>query len=170
MYTAELGRRLTERVKSSGNEALGVYFDHGVAGESKRVVPYFDAYSLSTTLAFVDIAVVNEHSKSVIVLCEVEEEGANPKRVIGDCFNIFISDSICIGGIRYDISNARLLLGVRIPDRGESQNKIRKILTRIQETVRKEHVKGITIEPLCESDYRMLVDRLERHLCDLVGI
>lgn len=169
-YTAELGRRLKARAKSAGKEDLGVYFDHGAAGESQRVVPYFDVYDLSTTLAFVDIAVVNERTKSIIVLCEVEEEGANPKKVIGDCYNIFISDSVCIGRIPYDLSKARLLLGIKIPDKGDSGRKVRKILARIQTTVREDRLKGITIELTCESDYRTLVDRLEGSICELVGI
>lgn len=105
-YTAKLGRRLRERIRLTGRRDIKVFFDHGKPGESPRIVPYFGEYCRATTQAFVDIAIVNENTKSVIVLCEVEEEGVNPKKVIGDCCNIFISDSVMIGGTPYDISSA----------------------------------------------------------------
>lgn len=169
-FTAELGRKLTARIESADRKELRVFFDHGDSGESMRVVPYFDDYDLSTTLAFVDIAIVDEDTKSVLVLCEVEEEGVNPKKVIGDCCNILISDSVCIQKKSYDVSDATFLLGVKVPERGKSSQKISNLKSRIQDSLREESLRSIKLEFICEPNCRSLINRLETRICGIVCV
>jgi len=128
------------------------------------------ANGTSTTLAFVDIAVVNEKSGKVLVLCEVEEEGANPKKVIGDCFNIFLCDYVCIGRKRYDPRGAHFILGARVDEKGNSKDKISKLEHRIPTAIKKDALKGIRLKFIPESDPDRLLDRLEDRICKIIGI
>ena len=169
-YTAELGRRLNKRVQASSWADLRVYFDHGEKDMSKRTVPYFGEYGTSTTLAFVDIAVVNEQSGKVLVLCEVEEEGANPKKVIGDCLNIFLSDYVSIGRKRYNPRGAHFILGARVDEKGNSKDKISKLEHRIPNIIRKDALKGMRLKFIPVSDPDRLLDRLEDRICRIIGI
>jgi len=133
-------------------------------------VPYFGHYGTSTTLAFVDLAIVNTDTKSVLELCEIEEEGANPKKVIGDCFNIFISDFVCIGRKQYDLNGAHLLLGVRVESKGRSSEKITNLRKRIKASVKEEFLKDIELEFVTVHDYASLVSRLETQICEILGV
>lgn len=169
-YTVELGRRLRERIESAGREDLQVFFDHGKDGESQRVVPYFGNYDLSTTLAFVDLAIVNKDTKSTLVLCEVEEEGVNPKKVIGDCMNIFVSDRICVGRQPYSINNAHFLLGTKVGIKGKGGDKVKNLEARIPSLMKDEAVRGIRLEFVTASDLRELTRALDARMCRIVGI
>lgn len=169
-YTAMLGRKLDERIRASGRGELKVFFDHGTKGESKRTVPYFSEYGTSTTLAFVDIAIVNEKSMEVLVLCEIEEEGANPKKVIGDCFNIFLSDYVCIGGKRYDPRGAHFLLGIRVNERGNAKEKLSELEKRIPAAIRNDALKGIKLRFICGTDTKVLLGRLEKRILGILEV
>ena len=170
-YTADLGRRLSEDIKSSGRRDLTVLFDHGRQGESTRVVPYFGDYGRSTTLAFVDVTVANKNTKSVAVLCEVEEEGVTPKKVLGDCFNIFISDYAMIGGTPYDLSHTQIVLGVRASEKGDSRSKVTAMLDRIMSVVKEPYRRDIVLlEPVFAEDNESLVLRLEDRIIEILGV
>jgi len=168
--TAELGRRIRGRIREAGREDLEVFFDHGRRGESKRPVPYFDHYDASTSLAFVDIAVISKGTNRVLVLCEVEEEGANPKKIIGDCFNIFLSDFVRIERRPYDFKGAHLILGVRVHEKGKAARKISSLEKRIPACIKEEALKGIKLQLVPEPDRDILLDRLEDRICEIAGI
>lgn len=168
-YTAELGRALRSRLESSVKGHIRVYFDHGSRGQSNRIVPYFGEYKTSTTLAFVDLAIVDTETSSVLVLCEIEEEGANPKKVIGDVLNVFLSESVCVEGRRYDASCSHFLLGAKVDRKGNSAEKICRLRERIEESIKEESRKGIVLEFVTAFDHESLVHRLETRICEIVG-
>jgi hypothetical protein len=168
--TAELGRRIRRRIDRAGRKDLEIFFDHGIKNESKRPVPYFGSYGTSTSLAFVDIAVINKDTNRVLVLCEVEEEGANPKRIIGDCFNIFLSDSVWIGKRPYDHKGAYFVLGVRIGEMGRAADKISQLEKRIPASVKQEALKDIKLQFISEANSDALLNRLEGCICESLEI
>lgn len=167
-HTANLGRRLRGRIEKSSNKDLRVFYDHGRKGESNRVVPYYDSYDTSTTLAFVDIAIVNTRTAEVLILCEVEEEGANPKKIIGDCMNVFLADSVCIGRRRFDPSGAFLIVGVVAEEKGNASMKAKKLETRIQASSVLGSSKGIKLQIVPCPDPGALLDALEKTILKLV--
>jgi hypothetical protein len=169
-YTAELGRTLRRRMESTGREDLQVFFDHGKDGESQRVVPYFENYDLSTSLAFVDLAVVNKNTKSVLVLCEVEEEGVNPKKVIGDCMNLFVSDRVRIGRVDYSIKNAHFLLGTKVGIKGKGGEKVKSLEARIPLLIKDDSKRGIKLEFVTAPDCKELISVLDAKICGIVNI
>jgi len=94
-YTGKIGYKLYNKYTDTTH---GIYYAH--PGNNKEnepnlihPTPFFDDCSKSTTLSFVDIAVVNKNTQLVELISEIEESGAEPKKVIGDIVNIFIRSS-----------------------------------------------------------------------------
>jgi hypothetical protein len=114
--------------------------------------------------------VVDSRKRKILLLCEIEEEGANPKKIVGDCVNVFLSDSVCIAGKPYEVEGSHLVVGIAVEGKGTAADKARKLEPRIQACIRKEAQKGIRLELITESDPQALIDKLESHICGLVGI
>jgi len=171
---------LREDVQASGNNDLEVFFDHGREGESPNIVPYFEEYGTDTTLSHLDIAVVSKSERSILVCSELEEEGANPKLVIGDIANLFIAKQVRIGGDDYTLDRAKFLLGVRVAEsqkigegRNKNDNSRRKVShlgCLVPAIIKDASLKGITVKTVSESDYRIMVDKMERIICEWIGV
>lgn len=121
--TEELGKNLTQRLNSQSK--YHVYYAHGKKTEEKNVcrpTPISrDEYSLS----FIDIVIVEnaEKKKKVKLLCEIEESGVAPKKIIGDIVNILVSDKMRILGENCEYDRPQLILGLKVNEKGESCQK-----------------------------------------------
>jgi len=172
-WTSTLGRNLKEDVKESTNPDLEVYYDHGKKGESYNIVPYFGEYGTDTTLSNVDLAIVSKTRNKLLVLCEIEEEGAKPKLVIGDVANIFIADKVRINRNDYKPKNAVFILGIRVEKKGNNQNaesKVASIGNLVPKIVKKKSLRGIKVMTITKSTYDELISELDKEICRLIGV
>lgn len=172
-WTSTLGKYLTEDVKKSSNPDLDVYCDHGKKGESCNIVPYFGKYGTDTTLSNVDLAIISKTGNKLLVLCEIEEEGAKPKLVIGDIANIFLADNVRIKGNDYKPKNAVFILGVRVEKKGKKQNadsKVASIGNLVLKIVKKKSLRGIKVMTITKSTYEELIDELEKEICRTIDV
>jgi len=172
-YTRALGENLRKDVKESTNPDLEVYYDHGKKGESCNIVPYFGKYGADTTLSNADLAVVSKTSKKLLVLCEIEEEGAKPKLVIGDVANIFLADKVRIKGNDYNPNNAVFILGVRVEKKGKNKNaesKVASIGNLVPKIVKNKSLRGIKVITITRLTYDELIGELEKEICRIIGV
>lgn len=166
-YTADLGEKLEEWLRSQDLPDLKVYYDHGRKGLSK-VVPYFGEYSRATTLSFVDFAVVDTACRQALVLCELEEEGASPKKVIGDIGNLLMAEWLCIGGQRYSFDYSHVIVGICVRDGGKSKVKAEAICRRARMMVTPKRLRGLTLRVRANTDCRILVDEVSDEIKEVV--
>jgi hypothetical protein len=166
-YTAELGERLEDWLKGQNRENFKVYYDHGPKGMSK-VVPFFRPHSRASTLAFVDCAVVDTVRQHALVLCEIEEEGASPKKVIGDICNLFLAEALCIGGEEYSFDGIPVILGVCVQEGGLSGVKARELGRRIESLMKPGSPRHLEVRVLPETDCDALVDTVFDEICNVI--
>jgi hypothetical protein len=155
--TAKMGETLEKWLDGQNHPNLKVYYDHGQKRLSK-VVPFFGDYSRATTLAFVDCAVVDTARGRALVLCEIEEKGAAPKKVIGDVCNLLLAESLCIGGEKYSFDDALIVIGIRVQDGGQSEAKAKAICRRIKRMVTPKRLRDLRIRVRAETNCDDLVE------------
>ena len=172
-YTGEMGFDLYEKYRNTNYE---VYYDnHGeehIKGpNSCNPTPFFDECSNASTLSYVDIAVIDKRSDRAIFVCEIEEGGAEPKKIIGDIMNIVLSDQIRIKGRDYCYEdNFVFILGLKVNpngDRTEKAETIRKKLLQINEKVGNKKIDLILVfaaeaKDLTENVKEKIVGKLSR--------
>jgi len=139
-YTGELGKRLRMEIEARTGGRLRVHFDHAGSESEKTVAHLGERSSRSNALSYIDIAVVEEGSDGaackglprVLLLCEIEEEGARPKKIIGNICNILLADGVQISRRHYALEKTWLVIGVRTKKRGKSEDKTKEIIARVQ--------------------------------------
>lgn len=172
-WTSALGKNLKEDVNKSSNPELEVYCGHWKKGESSKIVPYFGKYGTDTTLSNADLAIVSKTGKKLLVLCEIEEEGAKPKLIIGDVANIFLADNVRINGDDYRPNNALFILGVRVEKNVKNQNaesKVASIGNLLPKIVKKKNLRGIQVLTITKPTYEDLIGELEKEICRITSI
>lgn len=92
MAQGEVTRELGEGLESLENHELKVFYDHGDSDNPHVCEPrlYFGSYFL----AVADIVVLDRNK--VKVICEIEERGASPKKILGDIVGILLANEIRI--------------------------------------------------------------------------
>jgi hypothetical protein len=153
-FTQNLGRHLRDAIESRTNGGLRVHFDHG-GSESEKIVAHMgEKSSRANALSYIDIAVVEEacnvvlgvESQRVVLLCEVEEEGARPKKIIGNLCNILFANGVQISGSHYHLDKTYVLLGVRCSERSKAEEKTEEIIERVKKIANRElivDIKGV---------------------------
>lgn len=127
---------------------LTIFYDPHQCGEGKKTkdlvdrlssvlhreacepTPYFGEYSNASTLSNIDLVLADEDEARL--LCEIEEKGASPKKIIGDIVNIYLADGIMIQGKRRSLNNSRFILGIKVEKNGKSAEKARALERCIQ--------------------------------------
>jgi len=139
-FTADLGRQLRDEIESRTSGRLRAHFDHG-GSDSDRIVTHLgEKSSRANALSYIDVAVVegddrvlsDRDSRRVVLLGEIEEEGARPKKIIGNLCNILFADGVQISGSHYYLDKTHLLIGVRCSERNKSREKTQEIVARIK--------------------------------------
>lgn len=168
-HTAEIGERL-RRTPIVSDEGIKVFYAHGSRG-SPRAMPYLGRRaSNASLLSHADIVVVRIHgrSKRVLVVCEVEEEGAEPKRIIGDVCNILLARKLRAGGVDFTLHGCSIVLGVKIQDGGMSETKAARLVAAIKRNQTGSHLGQRRIVLICESDPRLLGRKVEKRIRQIV--
>ena len=95
--TTRVARKLSERYGSRGLDVLYAHGERGTDPEEQLglIVCWFGSKDTRDShLAFPDIAVVSQDSSRVLVLIEIEESSAPPKKLMGDALTTLIGDHI----------------------------------------------------------------------------
>jgi hypothetical protein len=147
-FTSELGRHLRKSVGKIDDTFL-VCNDHGKEDDvlGKKIVGYIHEKERSRrakTMSHVDVAVFKD--RKAIILCEIEESGANPKLIIGDVCNLLLSDEIVHNNIPYQMDGAVIVLGLVADVKGGRRKKAGLIKQRIEDYVKSERWRGMTIQ------------------------
>ncbi|RLF63625.1 MAG: hypothetical protein DRN33_03750 [Thermoplasmata archaeon] len=164
-YTGKLGYSLYKKYLDSAHT---VYYAHsGKENDEPNLchpTPFFGECSNASTLSWVDIAVVNKKTDSVELIAEIEESGAEPKKVIGDVVNIMLSEQVRINGKDYGYGDITFILGVKVNPEGDSEKKTRRICKKLAEINEKTGNKNMEIIPLFDSDIKALTRKVEREI------
>lgn len=173
-YTAKLGRILTHILREKVDVDAEVFYDHGDKREPNvcQPTPYFQEYCSATTLANIDLVIISQNKKE-IMLCEIEEEGANPKKIIGDVVTLFLADGIRIKNEDHwlkDFNEIYLILGIVAKEEGKSEDKAKEIHQRIENIVRPELLEKISVQFIYGKNYEQLIGNLERTSLAMLGI
>lgn len=153
-FTSELGEDLERRLSQMSNDNVRLFYDHG-RRRMPKVVPYFGRYSSASTLSNVDCAMV--HGKQVLVLCEIEEETATPKKIIGDICNLLLAKRVRIAGEDFSLDDSHLFLGVRIRRGGKGAEKAKSLRKLILNSIEKKAIRNMRIHVLCHDRPDVLI-------------
>ncbi len=162
-YTRKLGESLVRFLDEHPIRDVEVHFDPS-RKQAGRIVSFWGDFSSATTLSRLDLAVVNIKEQRVLVLAEIEEEGARPKAIIGDVCSLLFADKIRIKSRDYDFSDAVFLFGIKTKERGRSLSKARNLERRILEAIRPEFLRGVALRFVYATDRLELISRLRDHV------
>jgi len=168
-YTARIGEKLT-RTPIVPDAGIEVFYAHGSKG-SRRAMPYLGRRpSNASLLSHADIVVVSTRGRSrrVLVVCEIEEEGAEPKRIIGDVCNTLLARKLRAGGVDFTLHSCSIVLGIKIREKGMSKVKATKLVVAMRKIQigGSPHRKKIVL--ICASDPEVLMRRVEKKIRRIV--
>lgn len=165
VYTGDLGYRLYKKYK---NTAHDVYYAHsGNEGDEPNLchpTPFFGEHSKASTLSWVDIAVVNKNTVKIELIAEIEESGAEPKKVIGDVVNIILSEQVRIKDNDYEYGDTTLILGAKENPSGDREKKTRRICKKLMEINENTGNKKMEIIPIFDGDVEALAQKVENEI------
>ena len=166
-YTKELGKKIYKYLREK-KSLFNIYYDHGdtdIEPNTCEPTPYFsDKCSDATSLSNIDIAIVDEIDKKVILICEIEEEGGSPKKIIGDICGIFLTQKIRIKGKDYGFDRLHFIFGIKINKKGKSAEKAKELESRIPKIIRPELIDKIKIQFVYGTNYDALIKNIEKEL------
>lgn len=173
-YTARLGRILTNTLKEKVGVAVKVFYDHGRRAETNVCKPtsYFDECSRVSTLSHIDIAILGANEREIF-LCEIEEEGASPKKIIGDVIALLLAEGIRIKNRDYLLKNFNKIyffLGIKAEEKSKSAVKADELRARLQEIIKPKYLNKISIEFIFGADYDTLISNIERNILAMLGV
>jgi hypothetical protein len=172
-YTGKLSDRLSDEPIFKANDFL-LATDHGLKSES-TAVPYLGrTYSSATTLSHVDIAVIDlKPPQRAFLVCEIEEEGADPKRIIGDIFSIYMANYLSVRqqkcGKKYSLNNAAIILGIRSSENSPSGLKAKSIVRKLSRMLSEEVRAGKIVYLVFGQEYDELIDKTEAKILKMTN-
>ena len=165
---AEL-KAILEGGTSSQDTGLKVHYDHerkkNREGKWFRAVAYMDELGhpdRATSLSYVDLIVVK--GKTALVICEMEESGADPKTIIGDVYNLLIADGIRHSDSEYTIEDAHIVLGFTAKEGGRGEEKATLIRDRLLKAFEAGYRRRLSIEVICRPGADELKDVTRGHI------
>lgn len=164
-YTGKMGRRLYEKYAQSVHQ---VYYDHcqdrSKEPNSCQPTPFFDELSSATTLSHVDIAIVDQQTKTIELVAEIEEAGHEPKKIIGDIVSLLMADHVRIKGKDYDFGGSVLVLGARVDEKGSGRKKVRAICRKLTDMGERMGKREMQIVPILHDELERLVEEVEAEI------
>lgn len=170
LLTGRIGKELSNEfaAKYSGIELV---YDHGGSG-SHTAVPYLGRKAThASTLSQVDVAVLDNRGsqKRAIVLCEIEEEGAEPKRIIGDLCNVMLAKKLRAKGTDHTLYNCVMILALKVERGGMARSKARRLLKVASGLVGNDGIQRKRLEVVCAYDPWTLEHKVKKELREAVA-
>ena len=165
LYTGEIGYKL---YKKYVNGFHMIYYDHGKNKKNEpnycHPTPFFDDCSRTSTLSYVDVAVVNRKTNLIELIAEIEESGAEPKKIIGDIVNIILSEQIRIKGKDYEYGDIVFILGIKANPMGGAEEKTKMVCQKLTQINEKIGDKKIELIAVFDNDLKTLIKKVEREI------
>jgi hypothetical protein len=165
LYTREMGYRLYKKYENTPHM---VFCAHGKDKEKEpyycHPTPFFGKYSRATTLSFVDIIVINRNNNQIELIAEIEENAAEPKKVIGDIVNIILSEKVRIREKDYKYGDMVFILGVKSNPKGSTKEKTKLLCKKLAEVNEKIGNKRMDLIPLFDDDLEKLNIHVESEI------
>lgn len=157
-HSREKGKKTNDLVKE---------LEKDLHPQSVRCEPttYFGKYLAESTLANIDLVVVNKN-REVRVLCEIEERGASPKKIIGDIINIFLAERIMIQRVPYGLDKSYFILGIKVKKGGKSADKAKNLERRIKAKIPRLWDR---IEVVPSDDINELIENIKEKIIAKIG-
>lgn len=163
LYTAGIGERL--HLEFAGQyEGIELVYDHGREG-SHKAVPFLGRRSSNaSSLSHADIVVLDKRKKpkKAVVVCEIEEGRAEPKRIIGDICNVLLARKLRAVGSDYSLLDCVVILGIKTEAQGMSEAKARRLVKAISKMAKSEMLQRKRITLVSASDFNILERRVEK--------
>jgi len=170
-YTGKLGLKLSEKYKDT---KYSVYYSHpNERDESNACRPqtFMNKCSNATSLSWLDIVFLNQERNQVELIIEIEEEGSEPKKVIGDIGSVILSDQIRITEAKekdYDFGNLTFIMGVKVNPDGSRVEKIKLICERMLELNEELPEREMEIIPIVNGDINELMMKIESKIAEII--
>lgn len=85
-------------------ERLRIYSDH-IGKRRQRLWSFFgDEPHRQNLLSSVDILIADSERGEALLVLEIEETGASPKKLLGDVFAVALGEHIAAGGLAYKVT------------------------------------------------------------------
>jgi len=163
MYTARIGEGLHQEFAGQ-YEGIELLYDHGRKG-SHIAVPFLGRRSsTASSLSHADIVVLDKRKKpkKAVVICEIEEGRAEPKRIIGDICNVLLARKLRAVGSDYSLLGCTIILGIKTEAEGMSEAKARRLVKAISKMAKSEMLQRKRITLVCASDFGVLERRVQK--------
>ena len=161
--TEQLGFKLAQEYNGTN---YAVFYSHGNREKHDspslcHPEPFFDKFSMFTSLSIVDIVILNTGTRRVELIVEIEESQPVPKTIIGDVMNITLSDRIHIKGTDYYYSSPLLFLFAAEVKRDQKTERILKEL----DAINKKLGKNIELlPPILSSNVSDVIEGVEKEI------
>ena len=103
---------------------------------------------------------LNQDTKSVELIAEIEESGQEPKKIIGDIVNLFLADQVRVKGKDYWLGDVVLVLGVRSESRGKARARVMGVREKLMDMNALLKRRNMTIIPVFDRDLAELVSKV----------
>lgn len=163
LYTARIGERLHLEFEGQ-HEGIELVYDHGREG-SYRAVPFLGRKpSNASSLSHADTFVLDKRKKTkkAVVVCEIEEGRAEPKRIIGDICNVLLARKLRAVGPDYSLLDCVVILRIKTEAQGMSEAKARRLVKAISKMAKSEMLQRKRITLVSASDLNILERRVEK--------
>lgn len=172
-HTIDSCRRLNALLEQKKYGDVSLFFDdHGRRtglSFACEPTPFFgDRLTDATSLANVDIAIVDNAGKKALIICEIEDEGRDIKRIIGDIYNILLAKRIMIRGTPYEMYNYHILIGVPLGKKNDMGGRIPELKGAIAGIILPSLRNSATIEIITERDVTGLMDKIEKRIIEIL--
>lgn len=165
LYTREMGYRLYKKYENTPHM---VFCAHGKDKKTEpyycHPTPFFGKYSRATTLSFVDIIIINRNNNLIELIAEIEENAAEPKKVIGDIMSIILSEQVRIREKDYKYGDMVFILGVKSNPKGSTKEKTKMLCQKLAEVNEKIGNKRMDLIPLFDDDLKELIIHVESEI------
>ncbi len=169
--TCEFGKWLTANVNEIGAPSdYVVFYDHGDSQEENVVaIKGFcgDEVCNKNRLADVDVMIAKPSGR-IVLLIEIEERHATPKKIIGDAATLLMCTKFAVRKEKeqktYTVDrNSRLLIALILPDHGDRQRKVSEVLAPRFKSFSgfKQGVRPGQVEFLSDGSIKELREKLE---------
>jgi len=169
-FTGKLGKKIQETY--SDRPGIQVFYDHLSPKDSYTCAPtpHWGELHNDTSLSEVDIAILQDGQ--VRILCEVEENALNPKEFLGDVYNLFLAEHISIKCETFNkdlpLEDYFFILAVRVPEKGNIQEKYGQLETRLRSIVRDTHLHNKKLIFIYDSDLDGLKEKVLEKIEELL--
>ncbi len=176
MSSGRRTRQLQEDLcdKYQGRPDVSIYWDpHKSDGTEKsgkcRPTAYYGTKCKENRVSYIDIIITKDNEVSII--CEIEESGADPKKIAGDIVSLLIAEDVSVRKNQHDMKGKQLklndyffILGVNASEDIADSDRLDEIGTRILQIIQPIIRDGRKFDFIIADNCDELMDKVEKRI------